>query len=103
MFHDTLHSLEASLLCSAAKPDPFFRVEPDFGLKIRVESGRVGPQGQKTSPIGSGWPQIGFKFGYNPIVYLINPNEPDLNPLSGRVGPQGSKFGSGSFDLKLKS
>ena len=22
-------------------------------------------------PIGSGWPQIGFKFGFNPIMYLI--------------------------------
>ena len=57
----------------AAKPDPFFRVEPDFGPKIRVESGRVGPQAQKPGPIGSGWPQIGFKFGFNPIIYLINP------------------------------
>ena len=46
---------------SAAKPDPFFRVEPNFGPKIRVELGRVGPQGQKKGPIGSGWPQIGFK------------------------------------------
>jgi hypothetical protein len=32
-----------SLCSSAAKPDPFFGVEPDFGPKIRVESGRVGP------------------------------------------------------------
>jgi hypothetical protein len=77
---------------SAAKPDPFFWVEPDFGPKIRVESGRVGPQGQNTGPIRSGWPQIGFKFGFNPIMYLINPNEPNLNPISGRVGPPGSKF-----------
>ena len=44
-------------------------------------------------PIGSGWPQIGFKFGFNPIMYLINPNGPDLNPILGRVGPPGSKFG----------
>ena len=29
-------------------------------------------------PIGSGWPQIGFKFGFNHIMYLINPNEPDF-------------------------
>ena len=78
---------------SAAKPDPFFRVEPNFGPKIRVESGRVGPQGQKTGPIGSSWSQKGFKFGFNPIMYLINPNEPDLNPISGRVGAPGSKFG----------
>ena len=59
----------------AAKPDPFFRVEPDFGPKIWVESGRVGPQGRKTGPIGSGWPQIGFKFGFNSIMY---PNEPAI-------------------------
>ena len=55
---------------SVVKPDPFFQVEPDFGPKNRVDSGRVGPQGQKTGPIGSGWPQIGFKFGFNPIMYL---------------------------------
>ena len=67
---------------SAAKPDPLFWVEPNFGPKIRIESGRVGPQGQKTGPIGSGWPQIGF----NPIIYLINLNEPDLNRILGRVG-----------------
>ena len=54
-----------SLETSAAKPDPFLRVEPDFGPKIRVELGRVCPQGRKTGPIGSGWYQIGFKFGFN--------------------------------------
>ena len=59
---------------SVAKPNPFFQVEPDFGLKIQVESGRVGLQGQKMGPIGSGWPQIGFKFRFNPLMYLINPN-----------------------------
>ena len=80
---------------SAANPDPFFWVEPNFGPKIRVESGRVGPQGQKTGPIVSGWPQIGF----NPIMYLINLNEPDLNPISGRVGPPGSKFGLSRIGL----
>jgi hypothetical protein len=78
---------------SAAKPDPFFWVEPNFGPKIRVEPGWVGPQGQKTGPIGSGWPQKGFKFGFNPIMYLINPNEPNLNPISGQAGDPGSKFG----------
>ena len=69
---------------SAAKPDPFFGLnpilDPKFGFS-RVQSGRVGPQGQKTGPIGLGWPQIGFKFGFNPIMYLINPNEPYLNPI----------------------
>ena len=68
-------------------------VKPDFGPKIRVESGRIGPQGQKTGPIRSGWLKKGFKFGYNPIMYLINPNESDLNPILGWVGPPGSKFG----------
>ena len=58
-----------------------------------VESGLVGPQDQKTGAIGSNWPQIGFKFGLNPIIYLINPNEPYLNLISGRFGPPGSKFG----------
>ena len=28
---------------SAAKPDPFFWVDPDFGPKIWVKSGRIGP------------------------------------------------------------
>ena len=79
-------------MTSLAKPDPFFWVEPNYGPKIRVELGRVGPQSQKTGPIRSGWPQIGFHFGLNPIMYLINPNESNLNPISGRVGPPGSKF-----------
>jgi hypothetical protein len=80
---------------SRAKPDPFFLVEPNFGPTIWVELGQVDPQGHKTGPIGSSWPQIGFKFGFNPIMYLINPNEPDLNPILDRVGPPGSKFGLG--------
>ena len=86
-------SLRLFDLSSATKPDPFFWVEPNFGPKIRVELGRVGPQEQKTGPMGSGWPQIVFKFGFNPIMYLINPNEPDLNLISGQVGTPGSKFG----------
>ena len=45
-----------------------------------MTSGRVGPEGRKTGPIGSCWPQIGFKFGLTPIMYLLNQNEPDLNP-----------------------
>ena len=52
----------------------------NFGPKIRVESGQVSPQGQTMGPIRSGWPQIGFKFGFNSITYLINPNESDLTP-----------------------
>ena len=87
---------EPYLKLSAAKPDPSFRVEPNFGPKIWVESGWVGtqgPRGQKTGPIGFGWPQIGFKFGFNPIMYLINLNEPNLNPILGWVWPPGSKFG----------
>ena len=76
-----------------AKPNPFFRVEINFGPKSQVESGGAGPQGLTTVPIGSGWPQIGFKFGSNPIMYLINPNEPNLKLILGWVGPPGSKFG----------
>ena len=68
-----------------AKPDPFFWVEPDFGPKIWVESGRVGPQSQKTGPIRSGWPQIWFKFGFNPVMYLINRNEPNLGRIVGQI------------------
>ena len=70
-------------------PTRFFGLNPILGLNIRVESGRVGPQGKKTGPIGSGWPQIGFKFGFNLIMYLINPK----NPILGLVGPQGPNSG----------
>ena len=72
---DTIDCVYTAILyrarTSAAKPYPFFRVEPNFGPKIRVESGRVGPKGRKTGPIGSGWLQIGFKFGFNPIMYFM--------------------------------
>jgi hypothetical protein len=78
---------------SAAKPDPFFWVETNFGPKIWVKSGRIGPQGHKMGPIRLGWPQIGFKFGFIPIMFLINPNEPNLNSILGRVWHPGSKFG----------
>ena len=54
--------LSYTIQASATKPETFFRVEPDFGSKIRFESGQVGPQDRKTGPIRSGWPQIGFKF-----------------------------------------
>ena len=57
-----------TIQASATKPETFFWVEPDFGSKIRVESSQVGPQGRKMGPIGSGWPKIGFKFGFNPIM-----------------------------------
>ena len=76
-----------------ANSDPFFWVEPNFGPQIRVELDQVAPQGPKTGPIGSGWPQIGFKFGFNPIIYVINPNEPYLNPILCRIGTPGSKLG----------
>ena len=86
-------SLDDGVHISAAKPDPFFWVEPDFGPKIQVELVWVGPQGRKMGPIGSSWHQIGFKFRFNSIMYLINLNEPNLNPILGWVGPPGSKFG----------
>ena len=50
------------------------------------------PQGRKTGPIGLGWPQIGFTFGFNTIMYLITLNEPYMNPISGRVGPPGPRI-----------
>ena len=77
------------LQASEAKPDPFFCVEPDFEPKIWVELGQFGPQDQKTGPIRLGWPQIGFKFTFNPIIFLINPIEPNLNPILGWVGLPG--------------
>ena len=78
---------------SVAKPDPFFGVEPDFRPKIWNKLGRIGPQGKKMGPIWLGWPQIGFKFRFVPIMFLRNPNEPDLNPILGRVGPWGPNLG----------
>ena len=42
------------LKSSAAKPNPFFRVQPNFRPTFRVQTGRVGPQDPKTGPIGSG-------------------------------------------------
>ena len=75
---------------TAAKPDVW--ADPNFGsgwasrVQIRVKSGRVGLK-------------KGFKFGCNPIMYLINPNDTDLNPILGRVGPLGSKFRSSRVGL----
>ena len=47
----------------AAKSNPFFGVQPNFGPNFWVQTGRVGPQDPKTGPIGSGWHKKGFKFG----------------------------------------
>ena len=76
------------------RPNPtlFFRVGPNFAPKILVELSWVGNQGKKIGPIESGWSQIGCKFGCNPIMYLINLNETNLNPISDWVEPPGSKF-----------
>ncbi len=63
--------------------DPKFRLS-QVGLALRVK---------KTGLIGSGWPRIGFKFRFNLIMYLLNLNEPNLNPNLGQLGPPGSKFG----------
>jgi hypothetical protein len=78
----------------AAKPDPFFPVQPNFWPNFWVQMGRVGPQDPKTGPIGSGWPLKGFKFGFNPIMSLINPIS--TRPCFGSGWPSGSKFGSNS-------
>ena len=53
-----------------------------------MKSGRVGPKGQKMGPIGSDWPQIGLKCND-----LIKQNEPRLNLILGRVGPQSPNSG----------
>ena len=82
---------------SAAKPDPFFfEFNPILG-QFLGSNGTGWPQDPKTAPIGSGWPQIEFKFGINPIMY----NRPDLNgwtqvptrPVFGGSGLQCSKSG----------
>ena len=80
------------ILKKLVRPTPtcFFGLNTFLDQKFGLN--RIGPQGQKTDPIGSGWPQIGFKLGFNPIMYLINPKEPDLYPISGWVGPPGSKL-----------
>ena len=75
--------------CGQTRP-VFFELNPI--LEIWVEFGWLGPQGWKMGPIGLGWPQIGFKLGFNPIMYLINLNKSQLNLIAGRVGPPGSKF-----------
>ena len=93
IFKVVVKSCAGLVMTSAAKPDLFFRVQPDSGPNFRVQTSRVGPQDPKTGPIGSGWPLKGFKFRFNSIMYLINLNEPDLNPISSRVGPPGSNFG----------
>ena len=100
-----------------AKPNSFFWVEPDFGPKIRVESGLDGPQGRKPGSIGAGRPQIEFKFWVQPYIVINKPEwiwfEPDFGSgwalrvqiwvELGRVGPQGPNSGwvgsgwSGSF------
>ena len=78
-----------------AKSDPFFWVKLNFGPQIWVELDQVAPQGPKTGPIGSGWPQIGFKFRFNPINLGPNPTQlnPNLDPILDQVGPRESKFG----------
>ena len=43
----------------AAKPNQFW-----------VELGWVGAW-SKIGPIGSGWPQIGFKLAFNPLLYKL--------------------------------
>ena len=74
------------------RPNPtwFFRFNPILGPRFK----RVGltPRVKKPGSIGSGWPQKGLKFGFNPIMYLIHPNEPYLNQTLGQNRPSGSLF-----------
>ena len=62
---------------------------------------RVGFQDPKMGPIGSGWPQKGFKFGFNPILYLIDRIWTRPNPFLGRAirVQNGSEFGSQGQNL----
>ena len=78
----------------AAKPDPVFWVQPNFGLNFWVQTGWVGPQDPKMGQIGSGWPQKGFKFGFNPIMYLkYTWSKPDPIRFWVELGPRGPKLG----------
>ena len=43
--HTDLMHASAKDIIIAAKPDQFFWLEPNFGPKLWIESGRVGPQG----------------------------------------------------------
>ena len=69
---------------------------------FRVQMGRVGPQDPKTGPIRSGWSQKGFKFGFNTIMYLLNPIWTQPYPFLGRVGPSGSKIRLSWVGLALR-
>ena len=54
LFPQIYHGARLVTGTSAAKPDLFLLVEPNFGPKIEVESGWVGPQGWKIGPVWSG-------------------------------------------------
>ena len=71
-FSEYMNFIYSKASSSAAKPEPFFQVQPNLGPYFWVQMGRVGPQDPKTGQIGSGWPQKGLKFGFNPIMCLIN-------------------------------
>ena len=58
------------LVPSAAKPDPFLLVEPNYGPKMWVELVLRIENGFNRVELAS----IGFKIRFNPIMYLMNPN-----------------------------
>ena len=83
---------------------PNFWFEPEFRLDFRVLPGRALRVKKR---VGSGRPQNGYKFGFKPNMYLLNPIEPDfgLGPKSGQLrsapGVKNSgQFRSGSFGRK---
>ena len=86
----------------AAKPDPVFWVQPNFGLNFWVQTGWVGPQDPKVGPIRSGWPQKGFKFGFNSKMYFKNPILTQHDPFLCWVGPWGFKIGLRRVGLALR-
>ena len=72
------------------RPNPihFFGSNPILGPIIGFKKvGLACPLDPKMDPIRSGWPQKGFKFGFNPIITRIEPD-----PFLGRVWPSGSKI-----------
>ena len=76
----------------AAKPDPFFVVEPDFGPNFQAQKGRVSqPSGFQNV---SNWVGLTSKRVQIRIHVPIKPNLNLTRPVLGHVGPLVSKIGS---------
>ena len=53
---------------SAAKPERLFELNPILDPKFRLS--RVGLALRVKKWVQSSWPQIGFKFRFDPIMYI---------------------------------